>query len=429
MPLQDVEIQLFRIALSRRKEVDSTYLWHAYDPVLDYIYLPDKYDAVSFLTGFFHETQHSALGQSIYGMTLTSISAIEDLIALKLYSNFLYGGIVEPNEQEFWSSTGSERPLYERIEKQWEAHKSFLSKKDRIARIAEQTEFVKLTKALKVIRSRLSRLTSLWRTCQEGYALYSELTVEDEYPKHYYNLAMAFPSQFEGKDISDVYERAIERISVIRNQIRSDDPNIPSYCRKGFNLFEKINNARDCYDDVWIAARLASHFPYYSCDILDMEGEEFDRICESSVLDTERRLEILSDSPEIIPKLPLETSTVQSALEFLMLGELREPVFPESIFFDIWDTTCNLNAEIFKEAFGQSPFEIPKESNQDFRFDLNAGIDTEFPLPPVVKASGEVYAKDEKTREIFIKHYNMNFTTETTLAIITQIELCLNCLF
>jgi hypothetical protein len=177
----------------------------------------------------------------------------------------------------------------------------------------------------------------------------------------------------------------------------------------------------------WIAAMVASHFPYQCCDLLDMAESAFDFWSNKGDLNFYSRLCRVSENPSLLKiatKEAHDTGALAESTRYRLLesatGEVnKQELSNESHLFGTWEQDFLLKSATLRTFLGESAklldkpigFELLDAFKDDWRYDFRIAGHW---LPPIISESGAITvnkeADSERTKRMFINSYEVERT-------------------
>lgn len=405
-----------------------------YDIAGTYIYIPERNIDPSSIFEFLHESSHARQGNSVLGMTAQALgellSSVEERIFAVLREKVLK--LIKP-------PPGVKSPLYYILYTYGEVYTSDRKGslgmqqvpnllKEEFKQIALEKNFWCLLEVFHEIDFRLRSICSSWRSVHEGVAVFDAINMclsDDEYSK---SMVIEAITELGGQE-EDIGRLNEELLILGEKEKRRWERGVGCGKRylKGFQICDRLSKKAGGRAAVWVASLAASHFPYESCDLLDMPVNEFDQWVKRGKLNFQRRFERLGDNTKLIKEIVreiekthmLSEETMELALDCACGGQKPLPLSKEEKLFGVWERHRIYGSELVEKFFSAIGTKIESIEGLDRLKVLDDDRTRDFRIPgqwkpPVIDGNEKVTGVSPGIRERgmrrFIKGYEVDRT-------------------
>lgn len=339
-----------------------------YDPVFNFIYLPKPDKDIPIprtILSYVHETVHNDLtAGSIIGYMLDSLAAVFAEIGFVLGWRHVYPGA---GALGFFVNG-------DKVSNEEEYLKFLSAHKEEFTPLLADKHFQKCVHGLRLIEYRKNRILSNWKICQEGLATWFQINYEHIFPNGYLDAIRKFFPNSRQDEQNRMYEMIVAGIKALESAVREEDPAIPKHYVDGFLLFEELQQQLKDYRSTIDMAYIASHIPYFGCDLLDMSDTEFDSWANSTLLNPDLRLRAILNNSDLIRSYLKKESGIEQVLSALLGNRKIKAISEGAELYGEWERSHLLNSKVRLDCLG-AEFQRPRGvSASDFDVDMRQMI-------------------------------------------------------
>jgi hypothetical protein len=388
---------LFKLAVASRRERDPAHFEnYFFDSSIVYVYVSASGSELDQVTNLTHELGHALLAETPLGFTHQALFYLASAIAEKLWNTCLVPAfkrhlpqssrtVERATELRAFEAEGSRRP---------ELQRNAVAEADELLRLSapdireslSTPENRSLASAFLDIQERRHLIGQSARLCHEAVATDYELGVAGSALDRF---AEIYSYWFKGKPAP-----AREEIKAFLTTRQST---LHGIWKDAFALAGQLRTTSDDDDVVRIAAHAAHHFPYASCELLDMPLAELKRWLCTPLLSPDERFKVICQNPGQLKRRTLQENFGRPLLESLMKDVDHRLPDPACEDFMTWIQKRVFGSSLCKSL--QGIVKEPTHAERRFRFNWHRqlrSIPNERLMPPIVASDGSVRAPSKE---------------------------------